>query len=88
MGDAGRPIGGRAGTEMPVLLITGAGMAAVARLRTLPVLAKRFPVLTLDAGIASDNPRHAVAGSPRRRSPDWMRSARRARTCTDSPSAA
>ena len=43
-----------------MLLVTGAGMAAAARLRTLPVLAKRFEVLTMHAGAPSGDARHAV----------------------------
>src|SRR5690242_9153168 len=37
-------------SSVPVLVLTGAGMAAAVRLRTLPVLAEAFEVLTLHAG--------------------------------------
>jgi pimeloyl-ACP methyl ester carboxylesterase len=61
MGGDGRPSGGRAGTGVPALLITGAAMAAAARLRTLPVLAERFRASTMHAGLAPGGPRQAVA---------------------------
>ena len=61
-GRAGRtPRTRRTGATAPVLLVTGAGMAAATRLRTLPVLAERFPVIAMHAGGVSGDPRDALA---------------------------
>jgi 3-oxoadipate enol-lactonase len=43
----------RTGADVPVLVVTGVGMAAAARLRTLPVLAERFRVLPVHVRRAS-----------------------------------
>src|SRR4051794_39736242 len=48
------------GEQVPLLLLTGAGMATIARLRTLPALAEEFRVLAFHAGRPDGDP--SVAG--------------------------
>src|SRR4051794_5222171 len=61
-GRSGRTSHVRTGTEVPVLLVTGAGMAAAVQLRTRPVLAERFSVIVMSVGGLPDVRRDALAG--------------------------
>jgi pimeloyl-ACP methyl ester carboxylesterase len=61
-GRTSRPTRGRTGTDVPVLLLTGTGMAAATRLRTLPVIAEPFRVITMHAGAAQGDRGHVIAG--------------------------
>jgi pimeloyl-ACP methyl ester carboxylesterase len=47
---------------VPVLLVTGAGMAAAVQLRTRPVLAERFEVIAMSVGGLVGDPPDALAG--------------------------